>query len=83
MAGTDEMLNAIFALLAFVTPILLPVAALGLALRFGFWWRIVAVLFASVVNLPLAFVLALLAFDPSAIFGTAASAASGKTKWPT
>lgn len=58
-------MKLIFALLAFLTPIVLPAGALALGARLGFWLRTIGVLLASLVSLPLGFALALLAHDPA------------------
>lgn len=54
-----------FLLLAFLLPIVLPAAAFGFGTRLGFWMRIVGTLLASVVSLPLGFLLTLFAYDPA------------------
>ncbi len=59
------LLELIFHALALLTPIVLPAAAFAFGARLGFWWRTIGVLLASLVSLPLGFLLMLLAHDPA------------------
>lgn len=65
----------VLSILALLVPIALPVAALMLTSRLGFWWRAGAALLASLVSLPVGVYLALVGHQPD--FFTSDYAAPG------
>ena len=57
-------MQTVTAILALLMPVVLPVAALMLTSRLGLWWRVGAVLLASLVSLPIGVVMRMLAHQP-------------------
>ena len=68
-------MQTVTAILALLMPVALPVAALVLTSRLGFWWRMGSVLLASLTSLPIGVYLALVGHQPD--FFTSDYAAPG------
>ena len=60
-----DLVSLLFLLLALLAPVALPVIALVLSTKLRFWWRIVSTVVASLLSLPIGFVLMLLAHYPA------------------
>jgi hypothetical protein len=60
-----EALRISYLLLSLLAPIALPATAFALATRLGFWWRTIAMILASLVSLPLSFLLMMLSNYPA------------------
>lgn len=64
------LLKSALATLGLLVPVILPAAAFALGARLTFWWRSAIVILASLMSLPLGFVLMLLAEDPALLSRT-------------
>ena len=60
-----DLVSLVFLLLAYLAPVALPAIALVFSMKSRFWWRIVFAVVASLLSLPIGFVLMLLAHYPA------------------
>lgn len=60
-----DVVSLLFLLLALLAPVALPVIALAVSAKLRFWWRIVSTVVASLLSLPIGFLLMLLAHYPA------------------